>query len=1184
MNIFKKHQKAMLCALMILSALFAMVIPTFAEGEAAEASGWNDPMLYVFFGFVAGFFTLFIGAIVIYFKVKKHKKIKEWEDDDGSVKLYEDLDDAKWDAPDSVFLDALEPTAAILMDPQPVPKIHGLDGIIISETNPNPMQSINSGAIPYAYKIDQPLTNQVYEDVPYTTLEDNRLVIESKTPINASVIPKASPVNNIIDKPEYNDVPHGYVGSQNYIFEHGVQRSTLVDAPATAPEMPKREEPILPKANPLSGYVTKDVPITIVTSKDVGGVVHISASIYENTVTPTVLVDEKKPDAPVQPEPIMASVTPQADPATYLFQNKEEPVFIPTAEAAIYESITASLLEDEPTPVKEEPVVIPETVIPKADPITTTFVTEETPVVVPVAEAAISEEVAESKLVDEPTPAPVAEPVVVAEAILPREEFVFDQEIPEEEIVIPTEQAAVYEDVASTVLEDEAKPAEITAEEATVISDVILPKEEFLFDQEIPEEEIVIPTEQAAVYEEVATTVLVDEPTPAPVEPVATVLHIDEAVLPSQEFLFDSEIPESRIELPETGAVIYEDTVETTVLVDEPTPAPVEPVATVLHIDEAVLPSQEFLFDNEIPESRIELPETGAVIYENTVETTVLVDESTPAPIEPVATVLHIDEAVLPSQEFLFDNEIPESRIELPETGGVIYEDTVEVTELVDEPIPEAIETYEEPVDIEPANLPKSTFINNTVFTEEKIVRKTGKNGHVTEEVQHTELHDAPAKTAEHHDAPAKAAEESDVEVTVTETTKKTTYRTVFEVIEEEIAEEKIVEEKTEVKEEPKEEPVEELKEETREIFEEKSEEKSEQLEETTEEPAEQPAEEETVTETHAIIDTDEGVIEVVEERHEAPVEEPHVDVVPKRASKIDTIPTTRDGRVQHTEPMIPTIPTIRSKNKDYGESPFVLPATATGMGMMQKNPAYKQEESEPSFENALNAANELPIAPIIDRPVEQPAPAPAAERPDVVMADAEVNITFADEEEAPAIPETLPELINEPELAEEPEVEEPVVEEPAVEEPVAEPEIEEPVEEPEIEEPVAEVIEEPAPEVEPEPEVVPVFADAETADELMSDEEAALSVELIDETPGKTRSGKVHAINLDTICDHFNDGDVVTLDALKQMRLAPQNAGRLKVLARGTMNKKLTIESDSFSLQAVKMITLAGGHAEQYK
>ena len=81
-----------------------------------------------------------------------------------------------------------------------------------------------------------------------------------------------------------------------------------------------------------------------------------------------------------------------------------------------------------------------------------------------------------------------------------------------------------------------------------------------------------------------------------------------------------------------------------------------------------------------------------------------------------------------------------------------------------------------------------------------------------------------------------------------------------------------------------------------------------------------------------------------------------------------------------------------------------------------------------------------------------------------------------------------------------------------------------------------------------------------------------------------KTRTGKVHAINLDTICDQFENGEVVTLDSLKAKRLAPQNAGRLKVLARGTMNKSLTIESDSFSIQAVKMITLAGGHAEQYK
>ena len=91
--------------------------------------------------------------------------MREWKMDDGTTKLYEDLDDAKWDAPDTVFLDALEPTAALLLDAQPVEKIYGLDGIIITEGNPNPIQAINSGADPYAYKIGLPETNTVYEDV-----------------------------------------------------------------------------------------------------------------------------------------------------------------------------------------------------------------------------------------------------------------------------------------------------------------------------------------------------------------------------------------------------------------------------------------------------------------------------------------------------------------------------------------------------------------------------------------------------------------------------------------------------------------------------------------------------------------------------------------------------------------------------------------------------------------------------------------------------------------------------------------------------------------------------------------------------------------------------------------------------------------------------------------------------------
>ena len=136
-----------------------------------------------------------------------------------------------------------------------------------------------------------------------------------------------------------------------------------------------------------------------------------------------------------------------------------------------------------------------------------------------------------------------------------------------------------------------------------------------------------------------------------------------------------------------------------------------------------------------------------------------------------------------------------------------------------------------------------------------------------------------------------------------------------------------------------------------------------------------------------------------------------------------------------------------------------------------------------------------------------------------------------------------------------------------------------EPVEEPVEEEPVAvveEPVEEPAEEV--------IHTDAVHADELMSDEEAEEHIEIIEEQPGQERSGKMEAVNLDTICDHFEDGDVVTLESLKEKKLIPAKAGRVKILARGTMTKKLDIVADNFSLQAVKMITLAGGKSEQFK
>ncbi|MBR2343879.1 MAG: uL15 family ribosomal protein [Clostridia bacterium] len=107
---------------------------------------------------------------------------------------------------------------------------------------------------------------------------------------------------------------------------------------------------------------------------------------------------------------------------------------------------------------------------------------------------------------------------------------------------------------------------------------------------------------------------------------------------------------------------------------------------------------------------------------------------------------------------------------------------------------------------------------------------------------------------------------------------------------------------------------------------------------------------------------------------------------------------------------------------------------------------------------------------------------------------------------------------------------------------------------------------------------VEPIHTDAVHADELVTDEEAEASIEHIHTG---YHTGKMDTINLDTICENFEDGETVTLEALKEKGLVGATAGRIKVLARGVMTKTLTVIAHRYSLQAVKMITLAGGHAE---
>ena len=93
-----------------------------------------------------------------------------------------------------------------------------------------------------------------------------------------------------------------------------------------------------------------------------------------------------------------------------------------------------------------------------------------------------------------------------------------------------------------------------------------------------------------------------------------------------------------------------------------------------------------------------------------------------------------------------------------------------------------------------------------------------------------------------------------------------------------------------------------------------------------------------------------------------------------------------------------------------------------------------------------------------------------------------------------------------------------------------------------------------------------------------MSDE---LAEKLMEEAPGESGDkGKLGIINLGVISANFEANDVITLDDMKAKGLISGKIGRVKILASGQLDKPLTIKADGFSLQAVKMLILTGGHA----
>lgn len=73
----------------------------------------------------------------------------------------------------------------------------------------------------------------------------------------------------------------------------------------------------------------------------------------------------------------------------------------------------------------------------------------------------------------------------------------------------------------------------------------------------------------------------------------------------------------------------------------------------------------------------------------------------------------------------------------------------------------------------------------------------------------------------------------------------------------------------------------------------------------------------------------------------------------------------------------------------------------------------------------------------------------------------------------------------------------------------------------------------------------------------------------------------KVYAvINLDDL-NAFNDGDVVTPELLKEIGMVKKQLNGIKVLGRGTLDKKITIKAHKFSATAIEKIAKSGGKVE---
>jgi len=69
--------------------------------------------------------------------------------------------------------------------------------------------------------------------------------------------------------------------------------------------------------------------------------------------------------------------------------------------------------------------------------------------------------------------------------------------------------------------------------------------------------------------------------------------------------------------------------------------------------------------------------------------------------------------------------------------------------------------------------------------------------------------------------------------------------------------------------------------------------------------------------------------------------------------------------------------------------------------------------------------------------------------------------------------------------------------------------------------------------------------------------------------------------VNLDTLAERFDSGTVVTPELLRERGIVRSSRQPIKVLARGDIDKQLTVKAHKFSGKASEKIAAAGGATE---